>query len=96
MPLTHAVMFTLHDAADAPEAAERLRAMAGRIPALHGIEVGTNVHTGEGLPHLLLLTRHEDTEGLRAYDTDPIHQELLSWIRPRIAARVAVDTSDLA
>jgi hypothetical protein len=96
MPLTHAVMFTLQDAADAPEAAERLRAMAGRIPALHAIEVGLNVHTGEGQPHLLLLTRHEDLEGLRAYNDDPVHQELLSWIRPRIAARCAVDTSDLS
>jgi hypothetical protein len=94
MPLTHAVIFTLQDAADTPEAAQRLRAMAGRIPALQSIEVGTTVREGEA-PHLLLITTHEDLAGLQAYNDDPVHQELLAWIRPRIASRLALDTDDL-
>lgn len=90
--LTHAVMFTLIDPADVPEAAQRLRAMKGRIPALQDIKVGTSAEP----PHLLLLTLHEDRAGLAAYAEDPVHVELLSWIRPRIADRVVVDTEDLS
>jgi len=92
MALIHAVMFTLHEPGDAPEAAERLRAMAGRIPPLLQIDVGTSADGSA--PHVLLVTRHADAEGLRAYADHPVHQELLSWIRPRIAARAAVDTLD--
>ncbi len=93
MPLTHAVMFTLHDPADAPEAVARLRAMVGRLPALLGLQAGTSAD-GRA-PHVLLLTRHVDTAGLAAYAEDPVHQELLEWIGPRIAARVVVDSVDL-
>jgi hypothetical protein len=93
MALTHAVLFTLHDPADAAEAADRLRAMAGRIPSLLGIEAGTS--DDGSAPHVLLLTRHTDLAGLRDYAEHPVHLELLAWIRPRIAERAAVDTSDL-
>jgi hypothetical protein len=93
MPLTHAVMFTLHEPDDASEAVARLRAMAGRIPALLDIQAGTSA--GGGAPHVLLLTRHQDAAGLQAYAEHPVHQELLTWIRPRIADRVVVDTADL-
>lgn len=94
MSLTHAVMFTLHDPADAPEAADRLRAMVGQIPPLLGLTAGTSA--SGGAPHLLLVTRHADADGLRAYAEHPVHQELLGWIRPRIADRVVVDTLDFA
>ena len=93
MALTHAVMFTLQDPADALEAAHRLRALAGRIPALLSIEVGTSANGA--VPHLLLLTRHADAAGLQEYAQHPVHQDLLAWIRPRIAARMVVDSADL-
>ena len=93
MTFTHAVMFTLHDPADADEAVSRLRAMAGRIPALLGIEAASS--DSSAAPHVLLITRHAHGDGLRAYTEHPVHQELLAWIRPRIAARVALDTTDL-
>ena len=94
MALTHAVMFTLHDPADAAEAAARLRALAGRIPSLLAIEAGTSADGSA--PQVLLVTRHADAAGLRDYAAHPVHQELLVWIRPRIAERVAVDTVDLS
>lgn len=94
MALTHAVMFTLTDSADAVEAAQRLRAMAGRIPTLLSIEAGTSADGSA--PHVLLVTRHPDAAGLQAYQEHPVHQELLGWIRPRIADRVVVDSEDAA
>ena len=93
MALTHAVMFTLSDPADAPEAVQRLRAMGGQIPSLLGIQAGTATG-GEG-PHVLLLTHHEDAQGLQDYSGHPVHLQLLEWIRPRIAGRVVVDSVDL-
>jgi hypothetical protein len=67
--------------------------MAGRIPSLLGIEAGTSADGSA--PHVLLLTRHADPAGLRQYAQHPVHQELLAWIRPRIADRAVVDTLDL-
>ena len=93
MALTHAVMFTLHDPADVHGALERLRGMAGRIPALQAIRAGSNTKEG---PHILLLTEHADVEGLQEYAGHPVHVEVLEWLRPRIAARVVVDSADLA
>lgn len=92
MPLTHAVMFTLHDPDDAAEAVARLRAMVGQVPALLDLQAGTSA--SGGAPHVLLLTRHQDRAGLRAYAEHPVHEELLDWIRPRIVDRVVVDSAD--
>ena len=93
MALTHAVMFTLHDPADAPEAVERLRALGGRIPTLLSVAAGTS--SSGSAPHVLLITTHADEAGLQAYQVHPVHQELLGWIRPRIADRAVVDSADL-
>jgi hypothetical protein len=92
MALTHAVMFTLTDPADAAEAVDRLRALSGRIESLLSLEAGT---AAEGsAPHVLLVTRHADAEGLRDYQEHPVHQDLLGGIRPRIAQRTVVDSLD--
>jgi Stress responsive A/B Barrel Domain len=93
MALTHAVMFTLHDPADAAEAVQRLRALGGRIPALQSVAAGTS--SSGGAPHVLLITEHADDAGLQAYQAHPVHQEFLSWLRPRVADRTAVDSTDL-
>ena len=93
MTLHHAVMFTLHDPADAAEAVERLRAMRGRIPSLLSLRAGAA--SGNAAPHLILITEHADAAGLADYAAHPVHQELLGWIRPRIADRTVVDTVDL-
>ncbi len=93
MALTHAVMFTLTDPADAAEAVQRLRDLGGRIPSLLELQAGAS---GDGsAPHVLLVTRHADAQGLADYQEHPVHQDLLGWIRPRIAERRVVDTEDL-
>jgi hypothetical protein len=92
MALTHAVMFTLTDPADAAEAVGRLRALSGRIGTLLSLEAGASADGSA--PHVLLVTRHADEEGLREYQEHPVHQDLLGWIRPRIANRTVVDSVD--
>lgn len=81
---------SFHDAADAPEAASRLRALAG-LPAVRGLDVGVDVLRTESSADLYLVTTHDDLDGLAAYQQHPDHQEFLAWARPRLRARTAVD-----
>ncbi len=95
MTLHHVVMFRLQDPVDAAEAVDRLRAMSGRIPSLLSLRAGRATNSGEGAGDLVLITEHADAAGLADYAAHPVHQELLGWIRPRIADRTVVDTVDL-
>lgn len=88
-PLTHIVLFTLTDGDDAPEAAARLNAMAGRIDGLDHVEAGVD-ESGSGW-HVALTTRFRDREAMAAYGSDPVHVEVVEWLRPRIADRAVVD-----
>lgn len=87
--ITHVVLLTLQDPDDAPEACERIRAMAGRIEGLESIEAGVNISGGDH--HLALLSRHTDRDALAHYATSPAHLELLDWLKPRLAGRAFAD-----
>lgn len=89
--LTHVVLMTFADPADASEAKERLEALTGRIAALRSLHVALDRLGLPGSAHLALTTTHDDENGLRAYADDPAHQELLAWLRPRLTGRVVVD-----
>ncbi len=87
--MTHLVLFTLTDPADAAEAARRLNSMAGRIDGLEHVEAGADV-SGLGW-HVGLVTRFRDRDAMVAYQSDPVHVEVVSWLKPRIADRAVVD-----
>lgn len=93
--ITHVVLLGLTDAADCPEALDRLRALPAQIPELLTLRCGQALaeSTGGG-PTLTLITEHNDQAGLDAYQNHPIHQEFLAWIRPRLTTRSVVDTDD--
>ena len=93
--LTHVVAFRLTDPDDVPEALHRLRAMRGQIPSLVDIRAGGNVNSSDAAYDVVLITEHDDAKGLSEYVEHPVHQELLGWLRPRIASRVVVDSEDL-
>ena len=68
-----------------------LAALATDVPQCRTLRVG--VDTGRG-PHswdLALITTHDDAEALAAYQAHPRHQEVVSWLGPRIAQRAIVD-----
>lgn len=92
--ITHVVLMTFTEPAEAGEAKRRLEALAGRIEALRSLHVGLDVLGLPGSAHLCLTTTHDDADGLRAYQEDPAHLELLAWLRPRLAARTVVDHAD--
>ncbi len=87
--MVHIVLFKLTDAADAPEAARLLNSMAGRIDGLEHVEAGVDV-SGSGW-HVGLVTVFRDEAAMVAYQSDPVHVEVVGWLRPRIADRAVVD-----
>jgi hypothetical protein len=84
-------MMKLHDPADRLEAATRLRDMEGRIPELLTVEVLVDDLGRPGAYDLVLRSTHVDEAGLTAYIAHPVHQDLLVWLRPRLADRAVVD-----
>ncbi len=84
-------MMKLHDRADSHEAAQRLLAMAGRIPELMSIEVLVDDLERPGAYDLVLRSTHADEAGLASYQQHPVHQDVLTWLSPKIAQRAVVD-----
>lgn len=89
--LTHVVVVKLKDPTDAPEAVQRLLAMEGRIPALQSIEAGAHNGVDPRGADVVLITRHADAAGLRAYAGHEVHLDLISWLKPRLASAQVVD-----
>ena len=88
-------MFRLADSDDVEEAVARLRGLTGRVPTLNSIEVGRDSTRGPAAYDVVLVTKHDDQDALRAYAEHPVHLELLEWLKPRWTDRTVVDTEDL-
>jgi hypothetical protein len=89
--LTHVVLFRFADLAVAAECRDRMLAMKGQIPSLLDIEVGVDITRADRSLDLALITRHADLAGMEAYQVHPVHQALLTWVKPRVQQAVAVD-----
>ncbi|MET7399295.1 Dabb family protein [Dactylosporangium sp. NPDC005572] len=89
--LTHVVVMKFTDPADAPEAKARLSALLGVVPQIHTIQVELDTLRTEVSYDLLVMTTHDDADGLRGYQQHEAHMELAGWLRPRLATRAVVD-----
>ena len=89
--LTHVVCFKFTDPEDATEAARRLSSMEGRVRSLQGIEVGVDITRSARSYDVALITRHADLAAMEAYQVDPVHLEVVAWIKSRGPTTVAVD-----
>ena len=92
-PLTHVVLFKLKEptAAVTSEVVRRLYAMEGKIPELRSIEVGVDVvHSGRSYD-VALTTRFDHLAAMQAYQVNPLHQEVLAFLRTVLDATVVVD-----
>jgi hypothetical protein len=90
--IRHVVLLKLLDPADADECVARLHALTGRAEGLLTMAAGRDVGRTDASYDVALVTTHEDLAGLGTYAEDPVHGEFLSWLRPRLEARVAVDS----
>jgi Stress responsive A/B Barrel Domain len=84
----------LTDPTDAPKAADLLKGLAGQVPEIRSMTVGVDILRTRFAYDLALITTHDNVADLRAYQTHPAHQEVVSWLGPRLAARAIVDYSE--
>jgi hypothetical protein len=89
--IRHVVLMKFADPADAPEAKARLEALPAGIPQILSLEVGLDVLRTEASYDLVLVTTHDSTAALQAYQTHPVHEEFGQWARPRLTGRAVVD-----
>lgn len=97
--LTHIVWWTMKPEADGHSGMENaqrlkdaLKALSGRIPSLLDITVSMDLlsSTTEEL-QLVLITRHNDEEGLKAYAQHPEHQKCIELTKKIVATRRVID-----
>ncbi len=89
--VTHVVFFKFETREDAEASRDRLLAMKGRIAGMKSIEAGLDFTRSERSFDLALITRHDDRAALESYRTDPVHQEVVGFIRDRAKGSAAVD-----
>jgi diamine N-acetyltransferase len=92
-PLTHIVLFKLQEPAAevTGEVVRRLYAMEGKIPELRSIEVGVDIVRSGRSYDVALTTRFDSLAAMQAYQVNPLHQEVLAYLRTVLAATVVVD-----
>lgn len=93
--ISHVVLLTLQDPEDRDEAVARLAKLPESIPEIASMQVGTDTVGTEGASDIVLITTHGDSSSLNTYQSHTVHQEFLSWLRPRLASRSVVDTENL-
>lgn len=91
--LRHVVLFKLADPTPdkLQEVKEKLLSLKGRVPQLLEIEVGIDVVRSERSYDLALITTFESLDDMNAYQVDPYHVEVSSYIATVRQAAVAVD-----
>jgi len=97
--LKHIVWWTLKDEAEGATGAENgrkmlemLRGLEGRIPSLRSIDVSMEFLGSTTEPcQIILLSTHDDTEGLKAYAEHPEHMKCVEFIKKIVASRKAID-----
>jgi len=92
--ITHVVCFTFAETNDRYECRDRLEALTPQIDALRSLRVGLDALGDDGAADLVLITTHDDVDGLRAYQQHPAHEEFGAWVRPRLTARTVVDVDE--
>ena len=89
--VTHMVLFKFDSSEEAQASVEKLLGMKGRIESLHDIEAGIDFTRSERSYEVGLITRHVDRAALDAYRVDPVHLDVVEFIKPRAKGSAAVD-----
>ena len=76
---------------DKLEMKRQLEALADVVPSLQAIEVGLNVAKVDAAYDVVLTTVFEDQAGFQAYATDPLHLEVVDFVRKMVCDRAVVD-----
>ena len=85
--VTHIVLVKLKDQADRDETIRRLRSLDGNVDVLRSLQVGGDVLRSERSYDVALIATFDSLDDLGTYNTDPFHQEVITYIRG-VAERV--------
>ncbi|KHK00745.1 Dabb family protein [Desulfovibrio sp. TomC] len=98
--ITHIVMWTLKDtaegrdkAANAAEMKARLLALPAKLPLVLDMRVaeGQEIFAAVPATDLVLYTTFKTKEDLNAYAVDPLHLEVVEFVKKVVAERRVVD-----
>ncbi len=91
--LTHIVFFKLHDRSTENIQAfhNKLESMRGKISQIKHMEVGINVVESARAYDVALVQRFDSLATMQEYQTDPLHQSILPYLRDSSSSIVAVD-----
>lgn len=87
----HIVIWTLHDAADAPRFKALLDACANLVPGMPVFEVGIRTQGLEANADVVLVSGFTDAAALAAYQNHPQHQAVAAQLGPMRRERRVVD-----
>ena len=93
--IKHIVAWRLQDgpqkAAQAAEIKELLEGLAGKIPGLLHIEVGSNVVPDANASDVVLYSEFIDLTALASYQAHPLHQAVVPKIKALAIERRSID-----
>lgn len=93
--IKHIVMWRLKNesskAADAQRIKELLEGLAGQIPGMTHIEVGTNFLTDSNSSDVVLYSEFVDRDALEGYQQHPLHLSVVLHVKALVSERRVVD-----
>lgn len=96
--IKHVVMWKLKEAAEGNNKKENISIIKNKLNALLPViqeiltlEIGENINPTEAAYDVVLITTHNDRNGLAGYVNHPAHQEAASFIGKVVAERKVVD-----
>jgi len=89
--ITHIVFFKLKEPGNVKKASEVLLGLKGKIPQLRHLEVGIDILHSDRSYDLALVTKFDSLEGMKAYQTHPVHEEVSNYMASVRESSVTVD-----
>lgn len=89
----HIVFFKLQDSSDENKkiVQEKIMSMQGKIDYLRHLEVGINFSPQERAFDLALISDFDNKEDLQAYAVNPVHVEIVNYLKERDTVTKVVD-----
>ena len=91
----HIVMWRLKNESSKPADAQRIKelleGLAGQIPGMTHIEVGTNFLTDSNSSDVVLYSEFVDRDALEGYQQHPLHLSVVLHVKALVSERRVVD-----
>lgn len=91
--ITHVITFKMKDRSPdhIAHCTALLEGMVGKVESIRSLHVGVNVVDTPDSYDFVLITTFDDLDGLDAYQQDPFHREVATYLREVREASAVVD-----